>query len=224
MHALNWNHKRKESYMELTVKDLKAGISYWKTEKKDIWPKDFHNKAYAELYALRENGLTIDWWKGTVDRLWMWRAIRPKTKNDIMLKGKKDLNKLQNYFYEIQSKVEGEPCFADFEWNQLEDLYNHLSSIKETKKRSPVFPSKLGHFIFPKLFIVMDRAATGIKAYDEYWISLKDAWNKFEQKDTAKNMLNKEICRKPSVPLTLNYPLEIKIIELCSIGSKLRGS
>lgn len=65
--------------MNLKIEDLQKGINWWRKEKADKWPQDFHNRVYHELYDLRKNGLTERWWRNTVDRLWAWRAIRSKT-------------------------------------------------------------------------------------------------------------------------------------------------
>jgi hypothetical protein len=47
--------------MNLTLDDLKKGISWWRKEKKEKWPQDFHNKVYYELYDLKRDGLTERW-------------------------------------------------------------------------------------------------------------------------------------------------------------------
>jgi hypothetical protein len=82
-----------------------------------------------------------------------------------------------------------------------------------------VFASKLCHFIFPRLFIVMDNLATDVFAYELYWCSMKDQWEKFIEKEAAIDLLKGQIT-KDNETLRLNYPLVTKIMELSYIGYK----
>jgi hypothetical protein len=208
--------------VNLKIEDLQKGINWWRKEKAEKWPQDFHNRVYHELYDLRKNGLTERWWRNTVDRLWAWRAIRsktpPNTKWEIQERGLEILNKLQELYTDIKGKVDKEPVFLDFNWNEIRDLYQQLSWIKNSA--SPNFPSKLGHFIFPKVFRVMDHEATGIENYSLFWSSMGAAWNSFEEKQEAKDILTKSITEFSRLQVHENYPFEIKIIELCNIGRK----
>jgi hypothetical protein len=82
--------------------------------------------------------------------------------------------------------------------------------------KPPVFASKMCHFLFPKLFVVMDTTATGIFEYEFYWRGRKDEWCRFTKKAQAYNILTQAIgAGKPIDPL---YPYETKIMELSSIG------
>jgi hypothetical protein len=170
--------------MNLTLHDLKKGISWWRKEKEEKWPQDFHNKVYYELYDMRKHGLTGKWWENTVDRLWAWRAIRsktrPNTKREIHEKGLEILSNLQAYYADISNKAKSEPVFLEFTWAEIKAFYNKLAWIKGSS--SPNFPSKLGHFIFPKLFRVMDHQATGIEDYCVSWSSMSEDWRSFNQK------------------------------------------
>ncbi len=202
--------------MGLTLTDLKAGISWWLSG--DKWPHDFHNTVYYELYDLRRNGLSDDWWGKTVDRLWDWRAIRPYTKAEIKERGLQFLTDLQRMYLDIRAQTEDEPVFLNFIWDQIRGNYEVLAKIKASN--TPVFPSKLGHFIFPKLFIVMDHKATGTEDYEVFWRSMHKAWNSFNEKEEAKKILSEEIVKHSAKTVHKQYPFEIKIIELCNIGKK----
>ncbi|MCX8118906.1 MAG: hypothetical protein N3G78_13385 [Desulfobacterota bacterium] len=210
--------------MGLTLSDLQKGIDWWRKEKGGKWPQDFHNRVYHEIYDLRKDGLTERWWWHTVDRLWEWRAIRskkpPNTKREIWERGLEVLDTLQRFYTDIKSKADQEPVFLNFKWSEIEELYEQLSGIKMS--RSPNFPSKLGHFIFPKLFIVMDHEATGIEDYGQFWTAMAKAWENFKEKAEAKAILEKEISKSSRLPVHENYPFEIKIIELCHIGRRHR--
>ena len=210
--------------MNLTLDDLKRGISWWRKKEADKWPQDFHNSVYYELYDLRKDGLTRKWWDSTVDRLWEWRAIRsktpPNTKKQIHQRGLEILNKLQSYYFDILSKAKDEPVFLELTWAEIGTFYNELAWIKSSS--SPNFPSKLGHFIFPKLFRVMDHQATGIEDYSVSWSSMSGDWGTFYEKEEAKTILTRSILEYSRSPVHEHYPFEIKIIELCSIGRKHR--
>ncbi|MHB8109196.1 MAG: hypothetical protein ACYDHW_04085 [Syntrophorhabdaceae bacterium] len=194
-----------------------AGISWWREKTK--WPPDLHNTIYYELYDLKRNGLSGVWWAKTIDRLWDWRAIRPLKKNAIKVRGLKLLPTLQEKYLDICAKTQDEPSFLDFEWNQIADFYNILANIKASN--SPVFPSKLGHFIFPRLFIVMDNKATGAYNYQICWHSMKESWNDFDDKKEARDILAEEITKYSLKNIHPYYPFEIKIFELCSIANNL---
>lgn len=200
--------------MELTLTDLTEGISWW--HQKDKWPRDFHNEVYYELYDLKKNGLSETWWDNTVDRLWDWRAVRPFTKTEIRQRGLEVLPVLQKMYLNLHSKSSDEPLFLDFKWQQIMDFYDLLANIKASN--SPVFPSKLGHFIFPKLFIVMDNEATSTHDYKDFWQSMHEAWSSFDEKTEAKQILLKEIDKYSTKIVHDHYPFEIKIVELCAIG------
>jgi hypothetical protein len=208
--------------MNLKLDDLRRGITWWGKEKRDKWPQDFHNNVYYELYDLRMGGLTEEWWRTTVDRLWAWRAIRsktrPNTKREIQDRGLEILGELQMLYADIAVRTDHEPLFLDFAWDEIHEFYDRLSWIKNSA--SPNFPSKLGHFIFPKLFGVMDNEATGTRNYGLFWSSMSAVWNSFEEKQEAKAILTSSITKFSRRPMHEDYPFEIKIIELCSIGRK----
>lgn len=208
--------------MDLKLDHLNKGISWWRREKRDKWPQDFHNEVYYELYDLRKDGLTDKWWRSTVNRLWDWRAIRsktpPNTKREIYERGLQILNKLQTLYADISSKTEGEPAFLDFSWPDVSDFYRELAHIKGSS--SPNFPSKMGHFVFPKLFRVMDHEGTGIGDYEVFWSSMREVWSSFKEKHEAKAILVSSILEHSGQPVHEHYPFEVKIIELCSIGRK----
>jgi hypothetical protein len=115
----------------------------------------------------------------------------------------------------------GEPAFWDYRWTDVQLFFDLLAHIKCSS--SPVFPSKLGHFIFPRLFLILDNEATNVQRYDLYWTAMCQAWLHFHQRDDAKRILRTHIEMHASRPLHEAFPLGIKTIELCSIGRKYRG-
>jgi hypothetical protein len=201
----------------LPLADLKKGMSWWLAKKK--WPRDFHNEVYYELFKVRQNGLTEIWWDKTLNRLWNWGAIRPFPKSEVWQRGLEILPSLQMMYRRLLTETHPEPHFLDFKWQQLMDFYDLLADIKPS--RSPVFPSKLGHFIFPNLFIVMDNEATGTQEYESYWQSMHEAWHSFDEKSLAKLILSNIIEHYSTRTVHERYPFAIKIIELCAIGRRM---
>jgi hypothetical protein len=117
-------------------------------------------------------------------------------------------------FSGLRSSSVEEPNITHVDWEQVERLFSLASSIKPG---SPVFPSKLTHFIFPKLFIVVDNKATGVSEYEIYWRGMKDAWSRFPEKNRAIDILTRPVeCDRP---LHSGYPIETKIMEICQIGN-----
>lgn len=202
--------------MKLALADLVEGISWWLQKTK--WPRDFHNEVYHNLYDLKKSGLSDSWWDRTVDRLQEWHATRPLTVDEIKKRGFEVLPRLQEMYLDLCAKSQDEPFFLDFRWERITGFYSLLAGIKGVG--SPVFPSKLGHFIFPKLFIVMDNKATGVNDYQVFWQSMCEAWSNFSEKTKAKEILLEEINKYSTRKVHERYPFEIKIIELCTIGKR----
>jgi hypothetical protein len=205
--------------MIISINNLKDGINWWLN--KSYFPKDILNEEYEEIYEVRTSGVTIDWWNDTVDRLSQWRAIRarnpPNTKEDIRSRGKQFLNQIKKQHDELIKKSEREPSISDLQWEDIETLFSLASEIKP---RSIVFAGKMCHFLFPKLFIVMDNEATNVFNYELYWRGMKGAWNSFNEKSEAIKFLTETINSAKPRPLHPRYPFETKIMELSYIGYK----
>jgi hypothetical protein len=118
----------------------------------------------------------------------------------------------------IRATVPDEPSFLALAWADVRALYAELAEIKGSA--SPNFPSKAGHFIFPRLFRVMDHQATGVEDYGSVWSSMRGAWTAFQQQEQATDVLRDAILEVSRRPVHDLYPIEIKIIELCSIGRR----
>ncbi len=196
--------------MIITVDNIRRGLEYHKVE----WSEDVHNKEYDDIYNARAQGITRPWWDITVERLSKWRAIRPRAKEWIREQGIRQLGQIRTLYERISAAEE--PCITSSQWPDIYQLFNIASTIKQV--RSPVFSSKMCHFLFPKLFIVVDNESTGVGHYELFWRGLKDAWNTFEQKEEAKNILFSSIRNGRNVSVHPNYPVETKIMEMCTIG------
>jgi len=202
-------------YSVVTKDNLEAGIGYW--HKKTTWPEDFHNQLYSQLFRLRQDGLNNEWWQEIVEHLWKWKAIRPKPKQFVYRRGLERLAQLDKECRLILTKNNGhDPDLATVGWEQLSTFFNVAVSIKSVA--SPVFASKLCHFIFPEAFVVVDTKAVGIrKGYKEHWAKCKTDWVRCEERQKLIEVLKRAI----SEPVTPGYPWATKITELCLIGRRV---
>lgn len=191
-------------------------MKWWQQSK---WPPDYHNHDYYGFYQDRAGGLTEQWLTLTVDRLAQWRALRsrkpPNTKAEILALLAAKLPYLQAEYQRILHISNDEPSTETVSWQDIDTLYNMVAEIKH---RSPVFASKLCHFMFPKIFIVMDRIGTEVMAYDYYWQGMVNDWNHFADKSVAIDLLKTDIEKQS--PVHSDYPFETKIMELCHVGDK----
>jgi hypothetical protein len=202
--------------MIISLENLQAGLQWWR---EGDWPRDIHNADYYDIYGTRSAGPTEKWWSATVDRLSQWRAYRgpnpPNTKADIFARGRRNLTNIAGQYAKLIASTGAEPSIADLCWEDMAPLFAVASDIKPV---SPVFAGKMCHFLFPKLFIVMDNLATNVFDYEFYWRGMKDEWSRFKAKAEARNLLAEAI--KSDKPLHPLYPFETKIMELSHIGHK----
>lgn len=152
----------------LNERNLRAAINYWRNEKPN-WDPDFHNHHYHELEKLKRNGFTKKWWKEMVDLLWYWRAIRPKTKKFIYERGLERLDSIETEYMMILDDLPNK--YAGMEngnWTYIYKLFSTTSEIKNVN--SPVFPSKMCHFMLPNQYPVIDWEAVGVRTnhYQHY--------------------------------------------------------
>jgi hypothetical protein len=198
----------------VSLDNLRAGLRWWDENE---WGKDILNADYGAIYDVRFAGVTTQWWDATVDRLSIWRALRPNyTKAEIIARGTGCLSAIFAQYAALSGKSTTEPSIVDLCWEDVAPLFALASDIKPVK--SPVFPSKMCHFLFPKLFIPMDNLATGVLDYEFWWRGMKDEWSRFKDKDDAVEILTNEI----GAQLHSLYPLETKIMEISQIGHNHR--
>jgi len=198
----------------------------WWAKNQQSWGTAYLHDFYVDLYKSRPHVLDDNWWKRTVDMLWDWRAIRspkpPNSKADIQERGLSRLSEINTHYQKIMNASPAEPTLQSIDWDQIAPLYEIMSEIKGSP--SPVFPSKLGHFIFPRIFIIVDNKATAVFPYEAGWQMLQAAWNNYKDKDNAKAILIKEIEVTVSSNIHPDYPFETKIPELWLIGYKHKQS
>jgi hypothetical protein len=200
----------------LTTANLRAGIAYWRTEKPN-WPQDFHNSFYRELADLRRAGLTETWWEAMVHILRAWQASRGKTDAFIRQHGRERLGQLQTEYAQIVRAAGAHiPDIEGAQWNTVSGLYACASSIKGVG--SPVFGSKLCHFILPNVYPVIDGAVMGGYGadYANYWLSCRMQWLASPDKAALRTTLAAAI----GGDVVEHYPWTTKIPELCTIGGR----
>lgn len=82
---------------------------------------------------------------------------------------------------------------------------------------SPVFASKLCHFLLPNIFPVIDHAVVDVNGcYFDYWTYCSRQWQGCEEKALLIDIMKKAI----GVSVFAQYPFSTKIVELCLIGER----
>jgi hypothetical protein len=94
--------------------------------------------------------------------------------------------------------------------------------IKPTRGGSGVFPSKLSHFIAPRLFPVLDRTALpgGGHSYGSYFKLVQDLWDGTgaNHQLALRGRLTALIQQRTGGSMVDGYPVVNKIVELRLIG------
>jgi hypothetical protein len=202
--------------MIISIDNLRAGLHWWQ---EGAWSKDILNAEYYAIYDARAKGITELWWTATVDRLGQWRAYRgptpPNTRAAITARGASCLSEIGTYYAGLLKASAIEPGIADLCWEDVAPLFALVSGIKP---KSPVFAGKMCHFVFPRVFIVMDNLATSVFDYEFYWRGMRDEWRRFKERAEATKLLTEAI--KSDKPLHTFCPFETKIMEVCHIGYK----
>ncbi|HEX4322971.1 MAG TPA: hypothetical protein VHZ52_18800 [Acidobacteriaceae bacterium] len=205
--------------MIISSKNLEFGLKWW--IEKTPWGEEFVNDEYYDIYKIRAGRVDSDWLKLTVDRLWTWRAIRsprpPNSKDEITRRGFHQIQAISIECERLFGISNSELSIEDVKWEDISGLYNLVLPIKCA---SHMFASKFCHFLFPKVFMVVDNLATGVIEYEFYWRGMKEEWSRCQEKDNLTRILENNI--KSSRSLHLDYPFETKIIELSQIGYSQR--
>ena len=106
----------------------------------------------------------------------------------------------------------------NLKWSDIKNLLDIAAEIKTAK--SPVFASKLCHFLRPNIFIVADcrfvKIGPNLDSYRVYWSQYNKAW--FNHPDRH-GLINQFISGTNVNPFD-GYPFKTKICELCRIGLK----
>lgn len=195
----------------ITIENLDAGLDKWHAKKN--WADDLPAEFYQRLRQKRDTLTPENYWVSLVDTLASWRAIRPYSKVEIITRGNQVLPEMRLRINEMKEKHFDEKRLTEMEWHDLEGFFDFCKKIKGVD--SPVFASKMCHFIFPNLYPVIDNVFTGIHTgYNEYWRNCKLGWITCPNKD---QIINHFILRTKLLPHP-TYPYFTKIAEICSAG------
>ena len=204
----------------ITMAHLKAGIAEFKRR----WPgeSDFSNRLYRELSTRRDSGQLT--WGRLVDELSGWRALRTSLpghdKGWYLARGEEPFRRMLVLVARIQSAHAGrDPSITETNPEELGEMFGIAIDIKNV--RSPVFASKLCHFLMPSAFPVADQDMLGISTvhhYWQYWQACAEGWRASEEKEALKAHLRDAMSATPFV----GYPWAVKIAELCHAGARHR--
>lgn len=200
---------------------MNAYLSYWRA--------DFHAPLYNKLHTeMKTHGFTQKWWNGRMVDLSDWRALRSPisiTKSTISTRGVKRLHKLEQEYKSIIA-YDKNANIENCDWEIVEGLFDVAAEIKQAKWGSPVFASKLCHFILPELFPVFDTTALQEASkflllssnptkedYRKYWEYCHDLWRVCNCKTRLKRNLSIKIKAAKGNPA--NYPWATRIPEIC---------
>ena len=143
------------------------------------------------------------------------------TKAAILQKGMPLLDKLAEETEAIVNASHPQlPNLDTCEWEHVAGLYEVAASIKGLS--TPVFGSKLCHFILPDVFPVIDWDFIGVSAddYRGYWEFCKTEWTSCQDRKSLVAVLSPCIESK----YQHYFPWSTKITELCIAGSKRSNS
>lgn len=203
----------------INLAEFTAGVNWWRT--KTDWPHDFHNHDYPVLAAENPDGrFDITWWASVQPRLTRWKAFRPVPRTVVaanVIANAADLAAAWNQSCKPYRNTDiADPAVT---WEALRAFPEVVFRLKPT--RSPVFPSKLCHFLLPKVFPVIDGLALAGHSltYEAYFRLVKGTWA--ATADDMKQCLTAEIAHlvnESGRPLDPAFPVVTKIVELALIG------
>ena len=193
------------------------------------WPSDFHNTMYTEMdMATQIDPFTTIWWQTFVSpRVATWRAYRPVSCDEIEEWAQPLLAELRKAYLESVVPYLNEP-FETLTWEKIQAFPNAVAKAKRRRKdlsvqTSPVFRSKVSHWVAPRLYPVADDELLGVSSsYELYWKEVHRMWSATPEGEQSlmASRLRTEIERVSSYPVHPHYPMEVKIVELALVGRR----
>ncbi|MES2464994.1 MAG: hypothetical protein V4671_30885 [Armatimonadota bacterium] len=210
----------------MNIEQLEAGIQYWKNHTR--WPRDFHQGLYQRLSQKREAGVELFFDRDMIRLLRQWQATRGKGVTNAFIEDRgAELWPLVLLLYDSLlameddqgNKVQG---FGAVSWEQVSPLFYQVAKIKGVK--SPVFASKLCHFLLPSFYLPCDQKVLGISryTYEQYWKQCQKEWQECMDKDPLIARLQEELPDLEDMGYSCYrcYPWATKLTELCRIGQE----
>jgi hypothetical protein len=216
--------------VSLTYSNLEDGITMWRKKTATAeWPADFHNAMYTEMDMTEQSvPFTATWWREFISpRVASWRAYRPVSCAEIDAWAKPLLDDMRVAYLEDVVPHLNTP-FEELTWEKIQTLPNVVARAKRRREdlsvqTSPVFRSKVSHWIAPRLYPVSDNELLGITAsYEEYWKGVHRLWCAISEAERTRKVaiLHAEIEHVSRYPVLPNYPFEVKVVELALIGRR----
>ncbi len=193
--------------------ELNQGIEYWR---RINWTQDFHNEFYQHIAHIRAQGLfNQEWWDAFLPILRQWRATRPRSSEFLTERAQARFEDLNIIWNQNIAPLLGLDIEA-IEWINIARFVLLVGEIKNVQ--SPVFVSKLCHFLAPHIFPVIDNKAMGkpFDSYEEYYNAGRQEWH--ETDHDTRGALLEIITNEIGADMMPDYPLKSKVIELCFIG------
>ena len=212
-----------------TLDDLVAGIRVWNGKVvSSEWASDFHNSMYRKFDMHKElKPFTEEWWlRFIMPRVGTWKAYRPVTKGQIIEWALPHLDEMAEAYRESALPCLETP-FEELEWSKISKLPDTVALAKRDNygrpQHSPVFRSKVAHWIMPRLYPVADQEVLGISgSYESYWKATQEAWVAISQveREAMVEGLGAQIESVSHAVMYERYPVEVKIVELCRMGRR----
>jgi hypothetical protein len=199
--------------LPVTAEEFDRGVQFWRSRPK--WSQQFHNEFYAEMAAQNPNGdFTMQWWHRFLPHLQRWIATRGVSHAELTRNAYAALPALAEAWEQSVA-----PCLehdiTGVTWAQVAEFPAAVKPIKGVA--SPVFTSKFCHFLAPSLFPVIDNAAMGgATSYRQYFEQVQQEWA--TTPSDLHSQLRNGLAGLITPPLTLNYPMVNKVVEICIIG------
>lgn len=178
--------------------------------------------------ATQTDPFTTAWWQTFISvRVAAWRAYRPVSCAEIDAWAEPLLNDMRTAYCESVVPYSSTP-FEELIWEAIQALPNTVAKAKRHREdlsvhNSPVFRSKVSHWIAPRLFPVSDNEFLGAyTSYERYWKGVHSLWGAIPENERQwmVDFLRQEILRHSIFPVHPNYPFEVKLIELAMAGRR----
>lgn len=199
--------------------EFRAGVNWWRT--KTDWPSDFHNRDYPTMAAEHpDDRFDAVWWARVEPRLTRWRAFRPIPRAIVAANVATNTADLAaTWKQSCKPYLHTDIADPAVTWDAVRAFPEVVYRLKPT--RSPVFPSKLCHFLLPKVFPVVDGLALAghPNTYEAYFRLVKGTWETTPQ-STQQRLIAEiaDLVTESGRPLDSAFPVVTKIVELALIG------